>query len=421
TQSTAPSLAVTSGTVNIADGSLSTTGNVTNSGTINLKGTGDNVNLNVGGSLTLNATSNIGIEFDGLAGAPPPGTPNGNFGAINVAGAANLNGTLTLNTGNGFTPSSGDKFNFISYGSSTGDFATVVNNTGVTFNLTHGGTTLTSTAGNAQDKWIFSGGGLWTDGTKWSRGVAPDSTMDVVIPDVAGVGADVTITVSSGANAANSLTSAEHIAVSGGALTLGTGNSSIAGTLTNSGAATFTANGSLNVNNLVLSGGTLNGSGAVTLTGNSSSWSGGTMATSTTGSTSIASGATLAVGGVTLDGRTLTNSGTINYSNGGVNGINFKNGATLNNAGQFNVLDDTGLISFVSGAVGAFNNSGTLTKSGGTGASVLSAFTPFVNTGVVNVNSGTLQLKTSATHSGAFNAGSGGTIDFNAGTHTFNA
>jgi hypothetical protein len=71
----------------------------------------------VTGNLNLGPTSTTLIEIGGL-------TAGTQFDIINVTGTANLGGTLNVTSWGGFTPAAGDTFNFLTFGSSTGSFAT---------------------------------------------------------------------------------------------------------------------------------------------------------------------------------------------------------------------------------------------------------------------------------------------------------
>ena len=73
--------------------------------------------LNVTGNLTLATTSTTNIEIGGL-------TAGTQFDQINVTGLATLNGTLNVTSWGGYTPAVGDSFNFLTFGSSSGAFAT---------------------------------------------------------------------------------------------------------------------------------------------------------------------------------------------------------------------------------------------------------------------------------------------------------
>ena len=135
------------------------------------------------------------------------------------------------------------------------------------------------------------------------------------------------------------------------------------------------------------------------------------------GVTNVAAGAVFTLAGSQPQlQRTLNNATTATFtsaSNFFING-----GAFNNQAGAvFNIPGDADLV--VAGA-GTFSNAGTYRKSGGTGVS--SSNVPFTNTGTVEVQSGTLQLNNNSTNTGAtYNLSSNTTLDFNSGTHTFDA
>jgi hypothetical protein len=130
-----------------------------------------------------------------------------------------------------------------------------------------------------------------------------------------------------------------------------------------------------------LPGAAVSGTGSITING-TYNWSGGSIAASSV----IASGATLNASGTgtkTINGSgTVTNNGTINWSAGS---LSLANG-TLNNNGSIDMTFDGAMSS--GGGTNAFNNTGSFTKSAGTGSSGIGV--PTNNTGSINVNSGTL-------------------------------
>jgi uncharacterized repeat protein (TIGR01451 family) len=182
--------------------------------------------------------------------------------------------------------------------------------------------------------------------------------------------------------------------------------------------ATLTLNTSGSVASLeMLSSAILGGTGTLTVT-SSGTWSGGTMQGS--GTTIIASGATLNITGATgyayLNTRTLTNNGTIAYS-APSSYLNFSNAATLNNTGAFHITTDAQIYS--SHVSDTINNSGTMTKSAGSGVMPIAAV--LNNSGNITVTSGTMQLNKGGTHTGPFTATTPGAIAFGGGTHTVGA
>jgi hypothetical protein len=126
---TGPSVSQTGGTTRV-DGVLNTTatlaltgGDLVGSGTINgnVINSGGTVQPSVaGGTLTLNGQytqSGAGTLEVALGGTQP-----GQYSLLTITGAAMLGGQLDVTLVNGFTPTTGDIFNFLSYGSRIGTF-----------------------------------------------------------------------------------------------------------------------------------------------------------------------------------------------------------------------------------------------------------------------------------------------------------
>jgi hypothetical protein len=172
------------------------------------------------------------------------------------------------------------------------------------------------------------------------------------------------------------------------------------------------------INLLQLTGGLIDGSSNLTLeTG--LTWSGGTMSGS--GQTTLANTATGTISSFSfntfLDGRTLANEGTI--TQGSSSTLYVLNGGSVNNSGTWDFTADSNSVSYHSGAVGSFNNSGQLLKSAGSGTSYIDL--PVTNSGTATAQSGTLSLNLAdtATSSGDFTADSGATVQLSSlGTHT---
>ncbi len=147
---------------------------------------------------------------------------------------------------------------------------------------------------------------------------------------------------------------------------------------------------------LTLSGGTLAGSGDVRVTG-PSAWSGGTIAGS--GAFSFDTGATVTMPGtnpVTLS-RPLLNKGTINFT-AAANGMLIA-GVAVTNTGTLDIQSSQGIA--VTPGTPAFVNTGTLKRSSGSGVMQFAA--PVSNSGLVQVESGTMQF------SGTYAQGAGTT------------
>ena len=95
-------------------------GAVKNSGIFNYGNSPDILNV---GTFSQDSDDTLWIEIGGLT--PGPGTPTDNgYDQINVTGTATLDGTLQIELINGFSPSLGQNFEIMTFGSVVGDFAT---------------------------------------------------------------------------------------------------------------------------------------------------------------------------------------------------------------------------------------------------------------------------------------------------------
>ncbi len=214
------------------------------------------------------------------------------------------------------------------------------------------------------------------------------------------------------------LTSAASLSV-GGTLNVNGPTTLNTSLLTGSGSLNILAGGTLTVapnisTSLALSivGGTLNGGGAVTF-GGAVHWTDGTMS---------GAGSTTANGGAQLDGyqefvdaRTLNIAAPATFTgNAGAQAgyLYVSNGATVNNSNTFDAGWAANFNNNIApnGAPGTFNNSGTFTRSVGSGATIVTV--PFNNLGAVNVQAGTLSLNGGGMNSGSFQAPAGATLGF---------
>jgi hypothetical protein len=121
------------GALNIQGGSLSgvgtVTGAVTNGGQINPGGSGAAGLLTLTGSYNQTATGVLNTELGGIGA--------GQFDEFNISGSATLTGALNVSEINGFTPSSGQNFQVMNYGSRSGTFATITGPYNPTYNPTN--------------------------------------------------------------------------------------------------------------------------------------------------------------------------------------------------------------------------------------------------------------------------------------------
>ncbi len=246
------------------------------------------------------------------------------------------------------------------------------------------------------------GTGNWGTPGNWSPPQVPTATDDVVI---AANGANTTFTVT------------VNVAASANGLTLGGGSgiqtlAMAAQTLTLNATSTVNSNGVL-----ALSGSTLGGTGNLTIDG-TFNWSGGVM----TGAAATTVNGTFNLSGlVGINGnRTLTNASTANWTAGVNQGMWTGTGSVINNNGTWDAQVNGGAIVNQYGGVTTFNNSGTFKKSAGTGSTLMNI--PFVNTGTVDVQSGTISLGGGGSNTNALTvSAASSTLRFAAGTFDLNA
>ena len=106
-------LASNSGTFTVTNGAhFTTAGDFTNSGSLTV---GPGSILTVAGNFTQTSTGTLN---DQIGGTPASGL----FGQVDVTGTATLAGTFNLTLVNGFSPSSGQTFDVMSFASATGNF-----------------------------------------------------------------------------------------------------------------------------------------------------------------------------------------------------------------------------------------------------------------------------------------------------------
>jgi len=232
-----------------------------------------------------------------------------------------------------------------------------------------------------------------------------------------------TFTPSSGGTSSGIInaTSSGTFLLSTGTYTIGSG-----GTLTGSGnfqvgGGTLAVNATgVTVDHLTMSGGFLSIAGSVSTsaTGVVDWISDSTL--NGTGSLTIVNGGTLNIpnGGTRyIDGATLNNSGTVNWS--GTNNLSVVDSGVINNlaTGLFNVTNNQIVYQSCCTAGQAFNNQGTFRKSSSTGTTTINN-NGFNNTGTLDIQSGTFSPSSGGTSSGIINAASSGTFLLSTGTYT---
>ena len=136
------------------------------------------------------------------------------------------------------------------------------------------------------------------------------------------------------------------------------------------------------------------------------------------GATTVPNGASLVISGSgnkILDSRTFNLQGTAIWN--GAGGLGLQNAAVINNSGTFDMQGDLNLF-LNGGAAQMINNSGTFTKSSGTGTGTISV--AFNNTGTFQIVSGTLNVPGGFTNQNLLAIGKAGRLNVQ-GAFTQNA
>jgi autotransporter-associated beta strand protein len=347
----------------------------TNAGTLRPGGTGAIGTLTVAGNATLASSSLIDIEAQSAA----------SHDVLAVTGAAALNGNLNVTPINGYAPANGDVLTPLTYANRSGTVFVPG-----TWLPTYNPSSLSLGFDSNINRWVGTTGN-WNLAANWSRGHTPLASETVLV-DVPGA---QLVSVSDGSRFAGKLVSFEDFALSGGSLSLG-GPSFFNGGLT-------------------LSGGTLQGAGNVLAT-SAFTWTGGTLGGTGQFTTAPGSIVTLSPTATSLQlQRNWVNQGFVTWQ--GANGSDLV------------IADGKSLVNMLGGMVtlaaaqggnikgdGAFRNDGTMNMNGAERTTIKTAF---VNgtTGTLNVNSGTLRLKDSASNEGAIGIASGSTLEVKGGDY----
>src|SRR4029077_13286757 len=385
--------------------------------------------LQLNGASTTSGTS-VGISLN--ATNPSTGLSDVGSGTLTILSGATFTdattGALTISTANRGVADDGtaavmnNAGTFTKTGGGTSPISIKFNNTGTvdvqsgTLNLSGGGVdtgaTYTTTTGNGI---LQFGGGTRT----------LNNTSQITAANVTFSGSQTT-TVSGTYNVAGTTT------VSGGTATL-------TGTLTGLGNALVITGGTLSIGSstasvatFTQSGGELTGSAVVTVTGPTV---GVATASNFSGGTQSGSGTTIAQHGATFSGNSGLDGGRTLQLNGASTTSGTSVGISLNATNPSTGLSDvgSGTLTILSGATftdattgtltistanrgvaddgtaAVMNNAGTFTKTD-VGTSTISV--PLSNTGIVDVQAGTLVFGGSVTNSGTLHA-DGGTIKIN--------
>jgi uncharacterized repeat protein (TIGR01451 family)/CSLREA domain-containing protein len=128
-------------------GSRTVSGDVTNVGAV---GAEAGVTLNLAGDLDQFGSGTVEVGINGNAAAGPH-APSSTYGIVAVSGSASLDGTLQIDTAS--APDIGQTFQAVTFGSSTGTFASIAGDAvGATevYHVTYDATDLTLTAAQAE-------------------------------------------------------------------------------------------------------------------------------------------------------------------------------------------------------------------------------------------------------------------------------
>jgi hypothetical protein len=248
--------------------------------------------------------------------------------------------------------------------------------------------TSTSLAPAGTVTWTGPQSGSWATGSNWSGGVVPSAGDDVQLGAF-----DTIVNVPAVAGRVTGTGTLRLLSFGGPSLSL-SGDSTLGG--------------------LAMGGGVFTSSATTVITG-ALSWHAGNI--NGLGTTRVEGTATLdlAGGSVLSAGHTLILSGSTHARTDGFSGINalgISSNARLVNAGTW--LDqtsvDTTYTNPVFSGVGRFDNTGSFTKETAT-VTTFAQGVLFTNSGVLDVNAGTLRLAGSFSNQGRINVASGAELD----------
>ncbi|HEY8900390.1 MAG TPA: PEP-CTERM sorting domain-containing protein [Chthoniobacterales bacterium] len=204
-----------------------------------------------------------------------------------------------------------------------------------------------------------------------------------------------TLNFNRGGSSSGSIAGAGTVGFGGDSMNLTGGFAMTGATAVTAGTVTFNTASAASTGSLLLSGGAITGASTLNVTG-AMTWLGGAM--SGAGITNVGGGLTINVTGSTfgLNQRTLNLAAGQTSTWSGA-GDMFLSGATINNDGTFDFQADRSMVQNGQ-AQSTFNNTGLLTKTAGTGTATVGI--AFTNSGVVDVQSGTLTFNGGGTSTG---------------------
>ena len=264
---------------------------------------------------------------------------------------------------------------------------------------------------------------LWATASNWSGSAVPAATDNVCISSTFAGSTIIVGSLGAPNQTIASLVSNASLNISAGPLTV-TGSAQFANNLTLANGAALVLNGGSgsNVGGTMTLAGLLAGTDTLTVTGLLTWQNGGQMCTpSNCQAPAGAQGVTNANGGIagsggnSLFGRTLNNSGTATFANGGA--LTMSYGAIVNNqsGATWNLASDYFIANGGNGAASGFINAGLFQKTGGT-STATSVAIPFANLGSVQVNAPFLGFQIVAPGGGSFSVQAGDTLALSAGS-----
>jgi hypothetical protein len=249
--------------------------------------------------------------------------------------------------------------------------------------------------------WTNQNGGVWSAASNWSPNQVPGPADTAIITNVGNYPVNITNNTTVGALSLGGASGTQSLVIT-------------TATMTITGVVTVNPRGEVN-----LQGSTLTAGSPMTLNG-VMNWTAGTF----TGPVTVTTNGLLRISGVNgkaLVNGSLTNAGTVIYGGSGNLGWT---GSTINNlAGALFDMQGDGTVFHSSGPPAVFHNGGVLRKSAGTGTSQFSTVA-LNNSGIVEVQTGTIQFGGGGTFGGQFNIIAGAALNLSGGgtiTGTFNA
>jgi uncharacterized repeat protein (TIGR01451 family) len=355
---------------------------------------GGTLNINSGASITTSASGVINWTSDStLTGA----------GALTIGsgGTLNISGFGTRSIGGGTLNNSGTVNWSGANNISVYNAGVINNNSGALFSVTNDQIIYQSCCSAGQ---AFNNAGTFrktvatgTTGIN-NNGFNNSGTVDIQSGTFNPFSGGTSTAVFNAASSGTFLFSANSYALGSGATLTGPGIFQVGGAQLN---VSTTA---LTVGHLLLTSGTLNINGGASLSTSASGvvdWSSDSILTGA-GALAITSGGTLNITGFgtrSIDGGTLNNSGTVNWSGG--NNLSVYNAGVINNlaGGLFSVTNDQLIYQSCCSAPQPFNNAGTFRKTTATGTTTIS--TGFANSGTLQPHSGAISFGTTYSSSGS--------------------